>query len=94
MVNLIHLVFFLFLLKYKQKKSQPSSSLIPVESSAKQSDQAQQQQQQQPTSSKLSTYSEMDVSTPYADVKQISVQNKPLGGKVTIFFQLKIVYLN
>ncbi len=24
----------------------------------------------------------MDVSSPFADVKQISVQNKPLGGKV------------
>lgn len=33
--------------------------------------------------SKLSTYSEMDVSSPFAEnVKQISVQNKPLGGKV------------
>ena len=33
--------------------------------------------------SKSSNYSEMDVSSPFADVKQISVQNKPLGGKVS-----------
>ena len=28
----------------------------------------------------------MDVSSPFADVKQISVQNKPLGGKVIVSF--------
>jgi hypothetical protein len=36
--------------------------------------------------SKLSNYSEMDVSSPFADLKQISVQNKPLGGKVNYFY--------
>ncbi len=35
------------------------------------------------SNSKSSNYSEMDVSSPFADVKQISVQNKPLGGKVS-----------
>ncbi|CAF0938845.1 unnamed protein product, partial [Brachionus calyciflorus] len=33
------------------------------------------------SNSKSSTHSEMDVSSPFADLKQISVQNKPLGGK-------------
>lgn len=32
----------------------------------------------------------MDVSTPFADVKQISVQNKPLGGKV---IKLSSIYM-
>jgi hypothetical protein len=35
------------------------------------------------SNSKSSNYSEMDVSSPFADVKQLSVQNKPLGGKVS-----------
>lgn len=34
------------------------------------------------SNSKSSSHSEMDVSSPFADLKQISVQNKPLGGKV------------
>ena len=33
-----------------------------------------------------SNNSEMDVSSPFADVKQISVQNNPLGGKVNAIF--------
>ena len=76
----------------KKKLKQPSSSLHSIESSAKQLDQQQQQQQQQQpqVSSKLSNYSEMDISTPFADVKQISVQNKPLGGKVKFLLILAI----
>jgi hypothetical protein len=81
----------LILIFLKKKLKQPSSSLHSIESSAKQLDQQQQQQQQQPqVSSKLSNYSEMDISTPFADVKQISVQNKPLGGKVKFLLILAI----
>lgn len=45
------------------------------------------------SNSKSSNYSEMDVSSPFADVKQISVQNKPLGGKVSQKFitELRLV---
>jgi len=82
---------FFFFIHSLINKQQPSSSLNSIESSAKQLDQ-QQQQQQPPISSKLSNYSEMDVSTPFADVKQISVQNKPLGGKVKFFLISKKLF--